>query len=96
MFTITDVKIRKIINDGGNLKAIISITVDNCLAIHDIKVVQGNDRLFVAMPSRKDESGIYRDIIHPLDSSTREEFERVILNAYDNYIKVEEIFNSED
>lgn len=96
MFTITDVKIRKIINDGGNLKAIISITVDNCLAIHDIKVVQGNDRLFVAMPSRKDESGIFRDIVHPIDLAARNEFEDEILTAYENYIKVAEILDGED
>ncbi len=92
---ISNIKIRSIFNEGP-LKAIISIVIDECLAVHEIKVVQGNDRLFVAMPSRKDESGIYRDIIHPLDSNTREEFERVILNAYDNYIKVEEILNNED
>lgn len=92
---ISNIKIRSIFAEGP-LKAIISVVIDECLAVHEIKVVQGNDRLFVAMPSRKDESGIYRDIIHPLDSNTREEFERVILNAYDNYIKVEEIFNSED
>lgn len=92
---ISNIKIRSIFTEGP-LKAIISVVIDECLAVHEIKVVQGNDRLFVAMPSRKDESGIYRDIIHPLDSNTREEFERVILNAYDNYIKVEEIFNSED
>lgn len=96
MFTITDVKIRKIINDGGNLKAIISITVDNCLAIHDIKVVQGNDRLFVAMPSRKDECGIFRDIVHPIDSVAKNEFEAEILTAYENYIKVAEILDNED
>ena len=96
MFTITDVKIRKIINDGGNHKAIISITVDNCLAIHDIKVVQGNDRLFVAMPSCKDESGIFRDIVHPIDSAARNEFEDEILTAYENYIKVAEILDNED
>ncbi len=74
----------------------IRYTVDNCLAIHDIKVVQGNDRLFVAMPSRKDESGIFRDIVHPIDSVARNEFEAEILTAYENYIKVAEILDGED
>ena len=61
---ITDIKIRKIIPEG-RLRAIISITIDDMLAIHDIKVVQGDERLFVAMPSRRDENGMFRDIVHP-------------------------------
>ena len=62
---ITDVKIRKIMTDG-RLRAVVSVTVDNMLAVHDIKVVQGDERLFVAMPSRKDENGVFRDIVHPI------------------------------
>lgn len=92
---ISEIKIRKVYSEG-TLKALMSIVVDECLAVHEIKVIQGTDRLFVAMPSRKDENGIFRDIIHPIDAKTREEFERVILNAYENYIKVEEILNRED
>ncbi len=92
---ISEIKIRKIYSENA-LKALMSIVVDECLAVHEIKVIQGSDRLFVAMPSRKDENGIFRDIIHPIDAKTREEFERVILNAYENYIKVEEILNRED
>ncbi len=92
---ISEIKIRKVYSEGA-LKALMSIVVDECLAVHEIKVIQGSDRLFVAMPSRKDENGIFRDIIHPIDANTREEFERVILNAYENYIKVEEILNRED
>ncbi len=92
---ISEIKIRKVYSEG-TLKALMSIVVDECLAVHEIKVIQGSDRLFVAMPSRKDENGIFRDIIHPIDAKTREEFERVILNAYKNYIKVEEILNRED
>ena len=91
---ITDVRIRKVFADG-NLKAVISITIDNSLAIHDIKVVQGTDRLFAAMPSRKDENGIYRDIVHPIDSETRDEFERIILSAYEDYIALESAMSDE-
>ncbi len=92
---ISEIKIRKVYSEGA-LKALMSIVVDECLAVHEIKVIQGSDHLFVAMPSRKDENGMFRDIIHPIDAKTRDEFERVILNAYENYIKVEEILNRED
>lgn len=78
---ITDIKIRKIIPEG-RLRAVISITIDNELAVHDIKVVQGDERLFVAMPSRKDESGIFRDIVHPISPEARQVIEGQILEAY--------------
>ena len=77
---ITDIKIRKIIPEG-RLRAVISITIDNMLAVHDIKVVQGDERLFVAMPSRKDESGIFRDIVHPISPDARKLVEDQILEA---------------
>ena len=91
---INEVKIRKVFPDG-NLKAIVSITIDNCLAIHDIKIIQGAERLFVAMPNRKDENDIYRDIVHPIDSETRDKFERIILAAYENYVALESIMSDE-
>ena len=78
---ITDLKIRKMMTEG-RLRAIVSITLDQVLAVHDIKVVQGESRLFVAMPSRKDEGGIFRDIVHPISASAREYLETKILNAY--------------
>ncbi|MBR1591459.1 MAG: septation regulator SpoVG [Ruminococcus sp.] len=78
---ITDVKIRKIMSDG-RLRAVVSVTVDDMLAVHDIKVVQGEERLFVAMPSRKDENGIFRDIVHPISPSSRKVFEERILESY--------------
>ncbi len=83
---ITDIKIRKIIPDG-RLRAVISITIDDMLAIHDIKVVQGDERLFVAMPSRKDESGIFRDIVHPISPDARQVVESHILDAYTRHIE---------
>ncbi len=88
---ITEIKVRKIFSEG-NLKAIMSVTIDGCLAVHEVKVVQGNERLFVAMPSRMDGYGNYRDIIHPIGSEVRKQFEDVILGTYNNYIKLWEAF----
>lgn len=78
---ITDVRIRRLLSEG-RLRAVVSVTVDDMLAVHDIKVVQGDDRLFVAMPSRKDESGIFRDIVHPISAFARKQIEERILEAY--------------
>jgi len=89
---LTDIKIRKLFDEEDNrLKAIISVTIDNCLAVHDIKVVEGDDRLFVAMPSRKDENGIFRDIVHPIDAEARKEIEDDILHEYKNYLEIHRI-----
>ena len=89
---LTEIKIRKIIEEADNrLKAVISVTIDNCLALHDIKVIEGDDRLFVAMPSRKDENGIFRDIVHPIDAEARKEIEDEIINEYRNYLELHRI-----
>lgn len=93
---ITDVKIRKIMSEG-RLRAVVSVTIDDMLAVHDIKVVQGDERLFVAMPSRKDENGIFRDIVHPISPSSRKLFEENILEAYEKQLamlEAEEADNS--
>ena len=82
---ITDLKIRKMMADG-RLRAIVSITLDQMIAVHDIKVVQGENRLFVAMPSRKDESGIFRDIVHPISAQARQYLETQILDAYESQL----------
>ena len=74
---ISDIKFRKSFT-GGNLKAIASLTIDGCIAVHEIKVIQ-TDHLFVAMPSRKDEAGNYRDIVHPINESARNLIETAIL-----------------
>ncbi len=92
---ITDVKIRKILSEG-RLRAVVSVTIDEMLAIHDIKVVQGDERLFVAMPSRKDENGVFRDIIHPITPSSRKMFEETILDAYDRQMAVIAAERAED
>lgn len=82
---ITDIKIRKLLSEG-RLRAIVSVTLDDTIALHDIKVIEGASRLFVAMPSRRDESGVFRDIVHPISVEGRNTIEASILNEYQNYI----------
>lgn len=86
---ISDIKIRKTITEG-RLRAIVSITLDDTLAVHDIKIVQGDDRLFVAMPSRKDENGVFRDIVHPISPSARQLVEEQVLDAYSRHVAIAE------
>ncbi len=78
---ITGIKIRKLM-ENGRLKGIVSVTFDDVFAVHDIKIVQGDKRLFVAMPSRRDEYGEYRDIVHPITHEARTEIEERILEAF--------------
>lgn len=78
---ITDIKIRKFFEDGP-MKAIVSVTFDDCLAVHDIKVIYARDRYFIVMPSRKNPDGSYRDIVHPINSDFRAEIERRVIDAY--------------
>ena len=80
--TITDVWVRKITKEG-KLRAIVSITLDNEFVIHDIKVIDGEKGLFIAMPSRKAADGEYRDIAHPINSGTRDMIQKVILEKYE-------------
>ena len=82
---ISDIKIRKTMHDG-RLRAVVSVTLDNAVAIHDIKVVQGDDRLFVAMPSHRESTGGYRDITHPISTNARSALENSIIEAYRQYI----------
>ena len=79
---ITDVRVRKIEKEG-KMKAIVSITMDNEFVIHDIKVIEGEKGLFIAMPSRKAADGEYRDIAHPINSGTRDMIQTIILNKYE-------------
>ena len=78
---ITDVKIRKTFDDGP-LKAVVSLTFDAQLAVHDIKVIYANDRYFIVMPSRKNGDGTYRDIAHPISAEFRVSVEETVLAAY--------------
>ena len=78
---ITDVRIRKI-DKEGKMKAVVSITIDDEFVVHDIKVIEGEKGLFIAMPSRKAADGEYRDIAHPINSGTRERIQTLILKKY--------------
>ena len=78
---ITDVRIRRV-DKEGQMKAVVSITIENEFVVHDIKVIEGEKGLFIAMPSRKASDGEYRDIAHPINSSTREQLQNLILEKY--------------
>jgi stage V sporulation protein G len=84
MNNITEVKIRRTYNEG-KLRALVSITLDNDLAIHDIKVIEGPERYFIAMPSRQEENGVFRDVVHPINARSRHELEDCILTEYYRY-----------
>ena len=78
---ITDIKIRKFFDDGP-MKAVASVTFDDALAVHDIKVIYARERFFIVMPSRKNPDGTYRDIVHPINASFRAELESAVIDAY--------------
>ncbi len=79
---ITDVRVRRMTQDS-KMKAIVSITIDDEFVVHDIKVIEGEKGLFIAMPSKKATDGEYRDIAHPINSETRERIQRIILDSYE-------------
>ena len=79
---ITDVRVRKITKEG-KLRAVVSITIDNEFVVHDIKVIEGDKGLFIAMPSRKSADGEYRDVAHPINTDTRERIQNLILDKYE-------------
>ena len=77
---ITDVRVRKISKEG-KMKAVVSVTIDDEFVVHDIKVIEGDKGLFIAMPSRRSSDGEYRDVAHPINTSTRERLQAVILGS---------------
>lgn len=83
---ITDVRLRKMEKEG-KLKAVASITIDDVFVVHDIKIIEGDKGLFIAMPSRKSLDGNYRDIAHPINSDMREGLSRLILGKYDEMVQ---------
>ena len=87
---ITDVRVRKVVAKEGKLKAVVSITFDDEFVVHDIKVLEGEKGLFIAMPSRKASDGEYRDIAHPITSGTREMIQKLILAKYEEAMEVAE------
>lgn len=84
---ITDIRIRRLLTEG-RLRAVVSITLDNELAVHDIKVIEGPERLFVAMPSRREENGTFRDVVHPISPEARNMMESSILEAYKRELEI--------
>ena len=86
---ITDVRIRKVEKEG-KMKAVVSITIDEEFVVHDIKIIEGEKGLFIAMPSRKAADGEYRDIAHPINSDTRARIQKLILEKYQETMAVEE------
>ena len=86
---ITDVRIRKVEKEG-KMKAVVSITIDEEFVVHDIKIIQGEKGLFIAMPSRKAADGEYRDIAHPINSDTRDRIQKLILEKYQETMDAEE------
>ena len=90
---ISDIKIRKFFEDGP-MKAVVSVTFDGALAVHDIKVINARDKYFIVMPSRKNPDGTYRDIVHPINASSRNMLETTVINTY--FEKLKEIEENPD
>ena len=82
---ISDIKIRKFFEDGP-MKAVVSVTFDGALAVHDIKVINARDKYFIVMPSRKNPDGTYRDIVHPINADFRNHLESAVLRAYEEEV----------
>ena len=85
---ITDVKVRKLF-DEGPMKAIVSVTFDGQLAVHDIKVINARDKFFIVMPSRKNPDDTYRDIVHPINAQFRASLENAVIEAYEQELAAE-------
>lgn len=83
---VTDVRVRKISKDS-KMKAVVSITLDDEFVVHDIKIIEGDKGLFIAMPSKKASDGEYRDIVHPINSQTREVIQKAILASYERALQ---------
>lgn len=86
---ITDIKIRKIFTEG-KVRAVVSIILDGDFAVHDLKVIEGVERLFVAMPNRRSEDGRFQDIVHPISSDARTQLEAVVLEKYREAVEAAE------
>ena len=86
---ITDIRVR-LVNDNDKLKAVASITIDDELVVHDIKVINGKDGYFLSMPSRKTDDGKFKDIVHPIKTEVRESLKEQILAAYEKALASEQ------
>lgn len=85
---ITDIRVRKITQEG-KMKAVVSVTFDDAFVVHDIKIIEGKENLFAAMPSRKSADGTYRDIVHPITTQMREQLQNAILAKYEEFLNSE-------
>ncbi len=80
---ISEVRVRLVRKDEGKLKAVASVTIDNCFVVHDVKILEGTDDFFIAMPSKKTPDGEYKDIVHPLNTETREQLKKAVLDEFE-------------
>ena len=80
---ITEVRIRLVKADEGKLKGVASITIDNCFVVHDVKIIEGAEEYFIAMPSKKTPTGEFKDIVHPLNTETRESLRKIVLAEFE-------------
>ncbi len=85
---ITDVRVRKV-NSAGKMRAVVSVTFDDSFVVHDIKVIEGKERMFIAMPSRKTAEGEFKDVAHPINTELRDELQSVILKKYEEVLAEE-------
>lgn len=92
---ITDVKVRKLF-DEGPMKAIVSVTFDGQLAVHDIKVIHAREKFFIVMPSRKNPDDTYRDIVHPINAQFRSVLESTVIDAYHQAVEAAKLENAQD
>lgn len=86
---ITDIRVRRM-SAEGKMKAVVSVTFEDAIAIHDIKVIEGQDKLFIAMPSRKTPDGVFKDIVHPINAQMRETLQNAILAKYEESLAMQE------
>ena len=84
---ITDIRVRRVDKEDSKLRAVVSITIDDCFVVHDIKVIEGKDSLFIAMPSRKTKEGEYKDVAHPISTEVRSMLSDAIIEAYKKELK---------
>ena len=80
---ISEVRVRLVKKDEGKLKAVASVTIDDCFVVHDVKILEGTDDFFIAMPSKKTPDGEYKDIVHPLNTETREMLKKAVLDEFE-------------
>ena len=83
---ISEVRVRLVKKDEGKLKAVASVTIDNCFVVHDVKILEGSEGYFIAMPSKKTPDGEYKDIVHPLNTETRELLKKSVLEEFEKVI----------